>query len=453
MANSKMFVYYSKTKAEFISANLPATYTNHIVFIKGDASGNGSCIYTHGMYFANFAELIAAINYVKGVKVGTDTYNAAAGGGYVAFEVVDPSTLTLDVSNGKLQFGLTTDFVNKVNNTATNLGTKNDAADKDGSAFARIANLATLVNQLTGEESVDGSIKDQIKDAIDALRTELSGEWKDVDPFTIAQVYDALVVQSLDFQEQLTKISTDIGTVDNLETENKEVVKAINEVLAAVGTGGTAAVVTVTEKGATTDYAQVYEIKQGTTTVGTINIPKELVVENGEVVTNPAGKPAGTYIKLTLQNVTDPLYIDVAKLVDVYTAQQSATQVQLNIDASNVISATIVAGSITATELASNAVTTIKIADKNVTKDKLSDAVQTSLGKADTAYQKPSTGIAKTDLASAVQASLDKAEAAAPQSTTYTKTEVDNKVKAVDDKLAGYYTKTEVDAMWEWEEL
>lgn len=456
MANSKMFVYYSKTKAEFIAANLPNTYTNHIVFIKGDANGNGSCIYTHGMYFANFAEFLSAINYVKGVKVGTDTYNAAAGGGYVAFEAVDPSTLTLDVSNGKLQFGLTTAFVNKVNNTATNLGANTDAANADGSAFARIANLADLVSKLTGEESVDGSIKDQIKDAIDALRTELSGDWSGLegqDPMSIAEVYGAFNTSINTLNQEIAGIKEDIGTVDNLETENKEVVKAINEVLAAVGTGGTAAVVTVTEKGATGDYAQVYEIKQGTTTVGTINIPKELVVDDGEVVTDPAGKPAGTYIKLTLRNVADPLYIDVAKLVDVYTAQQSATQVQLNIDASNVISATIVAGSITATELASNAVTTVKIADKNVTKAKLADAVQTSLGKADTAYQKPSTGIPNTDLASAVQASLGKADAAAPQSTTYTKTEVDNKVKAVDDKLAGYYTKAEVDAMWEWEVL
>lgn len=45
--------------------------------------------------------------------------------------------------------------------------------------------------------------------------------------------------------------------------------------------------------------------------------------------------------------------------------------------------------------------------------------------KADSAYQKPSTGIPATDLASSVQTSLGKADAAAPQATTYTKTEVD----------------------------
>ena len=42
----------------------------------------------------------------------------------------------------------------------------------------------------------------------------------------------------------------------------------------------------------------------------------------------------------------------------------------------------------------------------------MTSAVQTSLGKADTAYQKPSGGIPSTDLASAVNTSLGKADTA-----------------------------------------
>lgn len=42
----------------------------------------------------------------------------------------------------------------------------------------------------------------------------------------------------------------------------------------------------------------------------------------------------------------------------------------------------------------------------------MTTAVQTSLGKADTAYQKPSGGIPSTDMASAVQTSLGKADSA-----------------------------------------
>ena len=44
----------------------------------------------------------------------------------------------------------------------------------------------------------------------------------------------------------ITAIKEDLGNVDGLSTTNKTVAGAINEVLAAVGTGGTAAVVTVT---------------------------------------------------------------------------------------------------------------------------------------------------------------------------------------------------------------
>lgn len=47
-----------------------------------------------------------------------------------------------------------------------------------------------------------------------------------------------------------------------------------------------------------------------------------------------------------------------------------------------------------------------------IPKSDLASGVQTSLGKADTAYQKPSGGIPSTDLASAVQTSLGKADSA-----------------------------------------
>ena len=47
-----------------------------------------------------------------------------------------------------------------------------------------------------------------------------------------------------------------------------------------------------------------------------------------------------------------------------------------------------------------------------IPKTDLASAVQTSLGKADSAYQKPSGGIPKSDLVSAVQTSLDKADTA-----------------------------------------
>lgn len=55
---------------------------------------------------------------------------------------------------------------------------------------------------------------------------------------------------------------------------------------------------------------------------------------------------------------------------------------------------------------------TADIADGTLTKAKLAQGVQDSLDLADSAYQKPSTGIPSTDMASAVQTSLGKADTA-----------------------------------------
>lgn len=193
MANTKMFVHYSKTKAEFIAAGLATTYNNSIVFIKGDANGNGSCIYTHGTYFANFTEFLAAVNYVKGVNVGGQNYNAAAGGGYLAFSASDPSTVAVNAGQNGITIGLTQDFINKVNNTetlagntSTALGAKGDAANAEGSAFARIAQLAAAVAGLQG--SGTGSVADQIAAAVNALKGTLDA----TDATTLEAINDEL---------------------------------------------------------------------------------------------------------------------------------------------------------------------------------------------------------------------------------------------------------------------
>ena len=87
------------------------------------------------------------------------------------------------------------------------------------------------------------------------------------------------------------------------------------------------------------DYAAIYHLtKDGTNTGAAINIPKDLFVKSGEVVDNPTGQPAGKYIKLTLQNQDEPIYINVADLVDAYTPGNGIT-----ISATNVVSAKVVA--------------------------------------------------------------------------------------------------------------
>ena len=87
------------------------------------------------------------------------------------------------------------------------------------------------------------------------------------------------------------------------------------------------------------DYAAIYHLtKDGTNTGAAINIPKDLFVKEGKIVDNPVGQPAGKYIELTLQNQTNPIYINVADLVDAYTEGNGIT-----ISGTNEISAKVVA--------------------------------------------------------------------------------------------------------------
>ena len=160
---TKMFVHYNGTREAFATAGLETKYTNSIVFITGDTTGE-SCIYTHGRYFANAQELVNdlkdALEYVKGVKVGDKTYTIPAGGGYIPFAATDPETVALNVSNGTLTFGLTDAFVGKVNATANSLGTSSDA-EGTTTAWAYIKKLESLINALEGKDSsTDKAIAD-----------------------------------------------------------------------------------------------------------------------------------------------------------------------------------------------------------------------------------------------------------------------------------------------------
>lgn len=114
----------------------------------------------------------------------------------------------------------------------------------------------------------------------------------------------------------------------------------------------------------------VYNLLQGGNLVGTINIPKDLFVKSGKIVIDPDGLAAGTYIELVLQNQEEPIYINVGSLIDIYTHQQQAAQVQVNVDNNTrIISASIVPGSITSTEIAAG----------SITQDRLSSSVQSIL--------------------------------------------------------------------------
>lgn len=116
-----------------------------------------------------------------------------------------------------------------------------------------------------------------------------------------------------------------------------------------------------------------------------INIPKDFLVKSGSVKTvetidvpYTGAKVGDKYLDFVVNSkegtATDEhIYIPVKDLVDVYTAQQNATEVQLAIDSNNEISATIVNGAVTTEKIAAQGVTGAKIADKSIEARHLAD--------------------------------------------------------------------------------
>lgn len=113
-----------------------------------------------------------------------------------------------------------------------------------------------------------------------------------------------------------------------------------------------------------------YVVKQNGVQVGVaINVPKDMVVESGDIVAGtwsdgtftPSTSGKGKALKLVIANGGGTVYIDVKDLVDVYTGS-TGTTVTITIDSTNKISAALVNGSIVEAHLASAFVTTLKSA-------------------------------------------------------------------------------------------
>lgn len=169
-------------------------------------------------------------------------------------------------------------------------------------------------------------------------------------------------------------------TLGNIDVDNKGTVQS------QIDKANEAAVVTMDTTQTTAGSLKSYTFKQNNQIIGTVDIPKDMVVSKGEVIKITAADeteetPAGTYIVLTLANAAkDKLYVNVGTLIDVYTAAQNAPQIQLAVNqTNNEISATIVKDSID--------------------EDKLDTALKGKLAKAVSAVQKIVTGNANGTLA------------------------------------------------------
>ena len=150
----------------------------------------------------------------------------------------------------------------------------------------------------------------------------------------------------------LDKSDVGLGNVDNTSDANKPVSAAQADAIALAKIQAITAGAVTLEKSAD---GLTYTLKQGGVALGVrIDIPKDMVVKKGSIVKGtwnndtftPSASGTGKALKLELQNSNDIIYINVADLVDAYTADG----VTLTLNANHQFS--IKAGGVSETELA-----------------------------------------------------------------------------------------------------
>lgn len=216
----------------------------------------------------------------------------------------------------------------------------------------RVTAAEGKIATLTGAESVEGSVAKVLKDAKDYADTKVG---------SVAKGNDGIVIGG-------TATAPTVGVqIDDTAGNSIQIVE---------GKGlrveiPTAAEYSVVKDENSVDYAAVYHLtKDGVNTGAAINIPKDMVVQSGYVVTDPEGQPAGTYIKLVLQNVADPLYINVGSLIEYVTSgSQAGDMVVVAVSDDHKVTATITDGTVTKAKLATEVQTSLGLADNSVQKE------------------------------------------------------------------------------------
>ena len=248
-----------------------------------------------------------AKDYVNG-QVGSFSTDAAEATGLC--KVIE--------DNEKVTAAALTDLDSRVNTNTTVIG------DSESGLVKEVAALRSEMNALGGIDGGDG-IGGMIDAKINALNL----------PNTYLKIADEKI-KSVDTTEsagvKLTHdangklgVSVSTGTIakDNGKVvTGGDVYTAVTTAIStSVSSAISASVVTFTASGDATSDVKKYVFKQGDTEIGTINIPKDLVVTSGAVVIcEKEGDNFGKKcLELTLTS-GDIVHIPVNELVDVYTS-------------------------------------------------------------------------------------------------------------------------------------
>ena len=388
---NKFFKEFSGNKTAFKNGGYETTLANNIVFIMDEANnGAGACIFARGMYFGNFAELVAALAFVKGINVGGKNYSAANGGGYVKFEAADPATVVYIENNG-VKIGLSAAFVEA-----------HDAVISD------VAAIKADYLKNADKEALQQSIND--KDA--AMKQYVDAEIAKV---ATSEAFNALTGRVSTLEGEIV---TERGRIDVLAPK----------VETLIGSDADMSARAIVQD----EVAKQLQSENISESFDTLKEMAEYLSSHPEDVTK-----MNASIK---QNADD---IDaIEKELETLATSESLGALEVRVKANEDAVATVDTRISTAVSAAEGRVDTkladyAKTADVNEELGKKADqsAMETALGnKADKSYVDTELG--------------KKADA----STTYSKTEVDGLV-APKANAADVYTKTEVDNMFAWERI
>lgn len=440
MATSKMFVHYSGTKSAFISAGLPSQYTNKIVFISGDAEGNGAAVYTHGKYYGNVAEAIAALKFFGKISANGVTAEATGNNGTITFSADDPASVAVKVDEKGVHFGLTDEFKTAVNTTLPNRikAIEDDylkAADKtelEGKVNTSLADAKKYTDEEVSRIVADSGSGLIGTEGDASTANTIYGAKKYADEKAAAAQSAAEATAAADAESKVSAAKAEIkGTTDALDgriaTIEGDYLKTADKT-------------EITEAAAALEG----RVAANEGAIATLNGEGEGSVKK-QVADAIAGVVAGA-----------PEDFDTLKEVADWIGSDTTGAAQMQADIATLKGGDTVEGSVAKTvkdAVAAEAEIARAAEQANA------GAIATEKGRVDAIVADYLKAADKQELQGNIDTVSGVANAAAPKATTYTKTEVDGLISTSEGKLADYYKKTEtysqaeVDAMWEWEEL
>ena len=346
-------------------------------------------------------EISGLSNFISGQIQDTDTqYKIAISGRTVQLFKKDKGG-AFDTTPDS-QFNLPDETIHTLVEGTTNGTVKYDGKD------VKVHGLGSAAYE--DRTFLDASIADARKagtDAQTAVNT-LSGKVGTVpeSQTVIGLIADAKKAGT-DAQASVNALDTRVGVIPSGSTATT-VVEYVDKKIEAIPEQ-TDYSLTVTNPASST-YAQVYEFKQLGKTIGTINIPKDMVVQSGTVETHAeagAWGKAGTYLHLVLANAENSsIYINVGDLIEYVTAGSGENDaIQISISADHKVSASVKNGSITL--------------------DMLASGVQTEISKAHTHTN-------KAELDQIAVGDKAKWDAMQGNAKTYTDTQIAEKIKTLD---------------------